>query len=115
MAARKAVKKATKKVATKTVRKVAAKKTATAGATKTVKEVRASVTKDNPEEFIREIVNDVVFRDGSLEAADQRISDYFSNKSDRQREDAAKRLIPLLSRLVSAAPSLSTMVSARAQ
>lgn len=92
-------------------RKKAVKKAPTKRATKKA----PAKVEQSPEEFIRGVVEDVVFRDGSLEEADAKIAEFFEGRKDRERESLGRRLVPILSRLTSAAPSLSTMVSSRAQ
>ncbi len=69
----------------------------------------------DPRDFLRGIIDEVIFNDGSLEEADLKVAEHFKGRGDREREQMGKQMLPLLSRLVSAAPSLSTMVSSRAQ
>jgi hypothetical protein len=105
-----------------TVRRVTKPKKATRKKVATTREGhrtgtgRRQVTLDHdPRDFLREIIEEVIFRDGSLEDADLRVAEHFKDRGDREREQMGKQMLPLLSRLVSAAPSLSTMVSSRAQ
>lgn len=75
---------------------------------------RAMKLDHDPREFLREIIDEVIFNDGSLEEADKRIAAHFKDRGDREREQMGRQMMPLVSRLASAAPSLASMVSARA-
>jgi len=69
----------------------------------------------DPREFLREIIDEVIFNDGSLEEADKKIAVLFEGRGEREREQMGRQMMPLVSRLASAAPSLASMVSARTQ
>ena len=106
--------------ARRTIVKKTTRKTATRKNAATTREEhqtgRRGVELDHdPRQFLQEIIEEVIFRDGSLEEADKKIAAHFEGQGDREREQMGKQMLPLLSRLVSAAPSLSTMVSSRAQ
>ena len=75
---------------------------------------RQAMTLDHdPREFLREIIDQVIFSDGSLEEADKKIAAHFEGRGEREREQMGRQMLPLVSRLSSAAPSLASMVSAR--
>ncbi len=106
MAMRKATKKATKKAA---LRKTAVSR-------EEHRTGRRSMKLDHdPREFLREVIDEVIFNDGSLEEADKKIAAHFEGRGEREREQMGRQMMPLVSRLASAAPSLASMVSARTQ
>lgn len=69
----------------------------------------------DPKAFIQQIIDDVIFQDASLEEADKRIAEYFEERTEREREQMGRVMIPLVSRLASASPSIASMVTSRAR
>ena len=69
----------------------------------------------DPRDFLRAIIEEVIFCDGSLEEADKKVAAHFEGRGEREREQMGRQMLPLVSRLASAAPSLASMVSARTQ